>query len=109
GTTIHWAGDEVVAVAAVDEPTAEDAIRLIKVEYQQLQHLVSDTEPPKGGVQEEGPLSMDAIDDMLDNQVPAGQMVSQIQQYGITEKPDEERLNALKGNGATDDVLAAIR
>jgi xanthine dehydrogenase YagR molybdenum-binding subunit len=109
GATIHWAGDEVVAVAAVDEPTAEDAIRVIKVEYQQLPHLVSDAEPPKGDVQEEGPLSMDAIDDMLDNQVPAGQMVSQIQQYGITEKPDEERLNALKGNGATDDVLAAIR
>jgi xanthine dehydrogenase YagR molybdenum-binding subunit len=109
GATIHWAGDEVVAVAAVDEPTAEDAIRVIKVEYQQLPHLVSDAEPPKGDGQEEGPLSMDAIDDMLDNQVPAGQMVSQIQQYGITEKPDEERLNALKGNGATDDVLAAIR
>src|ERR1035437_7053069 len=109
GATIHWAGDEVVAVAAVDEPTAEDAIRVIKVEYQQLPHLVSDAETPKGDVQEEGPLSMDAIDDMLDNQVPAGQMVSQIQQYGITEKPDEDRLNALKGNGATDDVLAAIR
>src|SRR5664279_3637531 len=48
GTTIHWAGDEVVAVAAGHEPTAEDAIRLIKVEYQRLQHLVSDAEPPKG-------------------------------------------------------------
>jgi xanthine dehydrogenase YagR molybdenum-binding subunit len=109
GSNIHWAGDDIVAVAAVDEPTAEDAIRAIKVKFQQLPHLVSDAEPPKGSAQEEGPLSMDAIDDMLDNQVPARQMVSEIQQYGITEKPNEERLNALKGNGATDDVLAAIR
>lgn len=109
GSNIHWAGDDIVAVAAVDEVTAEDAIRAIKVKFQRLPHLVSDAEPPKGSAEEEGPLSMDAIDDMLDNQVPARQMVSEIQQYGITEKPNEERLNALKGNGATDDVLAAIR
>ncbi len=109
GSNIHWAGDDIVAVAAVDEPTAEDAIRAITVKFQRLPHLVSDAEPPKGSAQEEGPLSMDAIDDMLDNQVPARQMVSQIQTYGITEKPDEARLNALKASGATDDVLAAIR
>jgi xanthine dehydrogenase YagR molybdenum-binding subunit len=109
GSNIHWAGDDIVAVAAVDELTAEDAVRAIKVKFQQLPHLVSDAEPPKGSAQEEGPLSMDTIDDMLGNQVPARQMVSQIQQYGITERPDEARLNALKGSGATDDVLAAIR
>ena len=34
GSTIHWAGDEVVGVAAVDEGTAEDAIRAIQVKYQ---------------------------------------------------------------------------
>src|SRR5215470_10871159 len=26
GANIHWAGDEIAVVAAVDEPTAEDAI-----------------------------------------------------------------------------------
>src|SRR5215831_7918367 len=31
GATIHWAGDEVVAIAAVDEASAEDAARAIKV------------------------------------------------------------------------------
>src|SRR5947207_3199984 len=92
GATIHWAGDDVVVVAAVDESTAEDAIRAIKVEYQQLPHLVSDREPPKGAAQEQGPLSVDDIEDMLDNQVPNQQMVSQIQQYGITAKPSEEAL-----------------
>jgi xanthine dehydrogenase YagR molybdenum-binding subunit len=109
GSTIHWEGDEIVAVAATDEPTAEDAIRVIKVAYQQLPHLVSDAEPPKGAAQGQGPLSMDDIDDMLDNQVPSQQMVSQIQQYGITEKADEDTLQGLKADGATDPVLAAIR
>src|SRR5579864_2193961 len=36
GTTAQWAGDDIVAVAAVDESTAEDAVRLIKVAYQKL-------------------------------------------------------------------------
>ena len=40
GSEIQWAGDEIAAVAAVDEQTAEDAVRLIKVEYEQLPHLV---------------------------------------------------------------------
>jgi xanthine dehydrogenase YagR molybdenum-binding subunit len=109
GANIHWAGDEIVAVAAVDEPTAEDAIRAIKVKFQQLPHLVSDAEPPKGSAQEQGPLSMDAIGDMLDNQMPARQMVSDIQKYGITEKPNEDTLKELKEAGATDDVLAALQ
>lgn len=108
-STIHWAGDDVVAVAAVDEPTAEDAIRAIKVEYQALPHLVSDAEPPKGASEEQGPLSMDDIDDMLDNQVPARQMVQQIEQYGITAKPDENTLKGLKEDGAADEVIGAIR
>src|SRR5437588_10924901 len=108
-STIHWAGDEVVAVAAVDEPTAEDAGRAIKVKYQKRSHLVSYAEPPKGAAQAQGPLSMDDIDDMLDNQVPARQMVEQIQQYGITSKPDEGTLKGLQEDGATDEVIKAIR
>src|ERR1700730_7310381 len=36
GSTAAWAGDEIVAVAAVDESIAEDAIRLIKVKYKLL-------------------------------------------------------------------------
>lgn len=42
GTEIQWAGDEVVAVAAVDEPTALDAIRAIRVEYERLPHVVNE-------------------------------------------------------------------
>jgi len=49
GDEILWAGDEVVAVAAVDEPTAEDAIRAIVVEYEKLPHYVLDTDPKAAG------------------------------------------------------------
>lgn len=42
GTEIQWAGDEIVFVAAVDEPTAEDAIRAIKVQYEKLPHFVNE-------------------------------------------------------------------
>ena len=105
GSTIHWAGDDIVAVAAVDEPAAEDAVRAIKVKFQRLPHLVSDAEPPKGSAQEEGPLSIDAIDDMLDNQVPANQMVSTIQRDGLVKKASEDELKMLKADGASDAVL----
>ena len=42
GAEIHWAGDEVVAVAATSEEAAEDALRRIKVEYEVLPHFVMD-------------------------------------------------------------------
>ena len=40
GDEIQWKGDEVAVVAAVTEEIAEDAVRRIKVEYEQLPHLV---------------------------------------------------------------------
>jgi xanthine dehydrogenase YagR molybdenum-binding subunit len=49
GTELFWAGASVVAVAAVDEPTAEDAMRAIKVEYEVLPHLVIDTDVKNAG------------------------------------------------------------
>src|SRR5580704_4686179 len=60
GSTIHWAGDDVVAVAAIDEPTAEDAIRAIKVRYQKLPHFVSDAAMDQSL---RGPLSVDDVND----------------------------------------------
>ena len=109
GANIHWAGDEIAVVAAVDEPTAGDAIRAIKATFQQLPHLVSDAEPPPGSAQEQGPLSLDNIDDMLDNQVPDRQMIEDIQKYGLSEKPTEDGLKELKEDGASEEVLAALR
>src|SRR5450432_400664 len=49
GKEIKWAGDDIVGVAAVDESTAEDAVRAIKVEYEILPHLVIDTDPKNAG------------------------------------------------------------
>jgi len=110
GSTIHWAGDEVVAIAAIDESIADDAARAIKVKYQQLPHFVNDAQrPPEQGAEEQGPLSPDDISDMLDNQVPSAQVASQIQQYGMTEKVDEDTLKELKADGASDDILNAMR
>jgi len=49
GDEIQWAGEEVAVVAAVNEEIAEDAVRRIKVEYEQLPHLVreEDLKRPK--------------------------------------------------------------
>jgi xanthine dehydrogenase YagR molybdenum-binding subunit len=49
GFEIQWAGENIVAVAAVDEPTAEDAMRAIKVKYEILPHLVVDNNPKIAG------------------------------------------------------------
>jgi len=46
---LNWAGASVVALAAIDEPTAEDAMRAIKVEYEVLPHLVIDTDVKNAG------------------------------------------------------------
>ncbi len=40
GKEIQWAGDEIAAVAAESEEVAQDAVRKIKVEYEQLPFLV---------------------------------------------------------------------
>lgn len=47
GTEIRWAGEEIVALAAIDEPTAIDALKAIKVTYEVLPHLVVDDNPKK--------------------------------------------------------------
>jgi xanthine dehydrogenase YagR molybdenum-binding subunit len=49
GAEVRWANAELAAVAAVDEPTAEDAVRAIKVEYERLPHLVIDSDVAKAG------------------------------------------------------------
>jgi xanthine dehydrogenase YagR molybdenum-binding subunit len=109
GTTAQWAGDEIVAVAAVDESTAEDAVRLIRVNYQPMSYLVSDAEPPAGAGEAAGPMSEDDIDDAISNQVPDAQLAQSLQEYGVAFKVDDDFLNDMKGEGASEAVLAAIR
>jgi xanthine dehydrogenase YagR molybdenum-binding subunit len=93
GREIQWAGDPVVAVAAVDEHTAQDAAALIKVQYEQLPHLVIDSkEPPHEIPPDTSPLSQSDLQDMASNQVPEAQVVAAVQQRGITFKPDDAML-----------------
>lgn len=109
GSEIFWAGDEIVAVAAVDEPTAENAARTVQVRYEKLPHLVSDAEPP-GNLPEGGPLGEREIRDMyFTQQVPAAEVVAQIQKNGIDFKPNEELLTQAKQVGMPDAVVDAIR
>jgi xanthine dehydrogenase YagR molybdenum-binding subunit len=49
GAELFWAGASVAAVAAVDEATAEDAARAVKVVYEVLPHLVIDRDPKSAG------------------------------------------------------------
>ncbi len=94
GSEIHWAGDEIVAIAAVDERTAHDAVRAVKVEYQVLPHLVIDAkEPPRNIPPDTSPLSLGDLEDMFSNQVPQGQIVQAIKDRGISFKPDDAPLN----------------
>ncbi|PYX86220.1 MAG: hypothetical protein DMG68_16090 [Acidobacteria bacterium] len=97
GSQIFWQGDEVVAVAAVDERTAEDAVRAIKVQYQKLSHLVG------------GPLSEDDLEDALSNQVPEAQLIDMINKQGVSFKVSENYLKELKGYEVPDSILNALR
>jgi xanthine dehydrogenase YagR molybdenum-binding subunit len=49
GKEVLWAGQEIVALAAETEEQARDAARKVKVEYEVLPHLVSDTTPQAAG------------------------------------------------------------
>lgn len=49
GSEIQWALDEVVGVVAVDEQTAEDALKKIVVKYEKLPHLVNERDLAKAG------------------------------------------------------------
>jgi xanthine dehydrogenase YagR molybdenum-binding subunit len=49
GKEIQWAGDEIVAVAAESEEIAKDALDKIKIEFEQLPHLVHEEDLSKAG------------------------------------------------------------
>jgi xanthine dehydrogenase YagR molybdenum-binding subunit len=99
GSEIHWAGDEIVAIAAVDENTVRDAVRAVKVEYEQLPHLVIDSqEPPRNIPADTSPLSLDDLQDMFSNQVPSAAMLKEIKERGISFKPEDALLDRVPPN-----------
>ena len=110
GKEIHWLGDEIVGIAATSEQAARDAVKLVKVEYEVLPHVVIDeTEPPKELKNDDSPFSQGDIEDMLDNQVPEDEMVKQLMSRGITGRPSEELFKELPGYGVPPAVIKALR
>jgi len=49
GKETNWVGDEIVALAAESEDIAEDALRKIKVEFEELPHLVLEEDLQQAG------------------------------------------------------------
>lgn len=109
GSEIQWAGDDVVVIAAVDEQTATDALRAVKVEYQPLPHFVDDFTEPKDVPEGSGPLERRDLIGMFQNQVPDAQVVQAIQQRGTTFKVSDEMVTQLRDNKISEDVIKALQ
>jgi xanthine dehydrogenase YagR molybdenum-binding subunit len=109
GSEIHWAGDDVVVVAAVDEPTAADAARAIKVEYQPLPFFVDDFTQPKNVAESTGPLSQRDVFQMLNDDAPDDQVVAAIQKRALAFKVTPEMAKRMKDNEVSDEVIKALQ
>lgn len=109
GSEIHWAGDDIVVVAAVDEPTAADAARAIKVEYQPLPFFVDDFSQPKNVAESTGPLTQRDVFQMLNDDAPDEQVVAAIQKRGLAFKVSPEMAKRMKDNEVSDEVIKALQ
>jgi xanthine dehydrogenase YagR molybdenum-binding subunit len=109
GTEIFWAGDEIVGVAAVDERTARDAVRAIKVDYEVLPHFVSDAEPPKNIAPSTGPISQDDFESLEENQVPDDEVIAMLKQRGISFTPEEKWIKGMEGEGVDKKVIETLK
>src|SRR6185437_10502535 len=109
GTEIHWAGDDIVVVAATDEGAAEDALKAVKVEYEPLPHFVDDFTQPKNVPEEHGPMDQEDFITMLRNDAPDPQIISALQTRGITFKPEKRLLDRLRENEVSESVISALQ
>ncbi len=110
GSEIRWAGDDVVVVAAVDEPTATDGARLVQVEYEQLPHFVNDFDEPKDVPEDTGPLGPRDIFNLVDDDNPdIPHALSVIQQRGINFKVTQQMVERMKSNEVPEAVIKAVQ
>jgi xanthine dehydrogenase YagR molybdenum-binding subunit len=109
GTEIHWAGDDIVVVAAVDEPTAADAARAVKVEYEPLPFFIDDFNEPKNVPEGSGPLSVRDLVGMFTNQVPDAQVIQALQQRGISFQVASNMIDQMRQNKVSEDVIKALQ
>jgi xanthine dehydrogenase YagR molybdenum-binding subunit len=109
GSEIHWAGDDIVVIAAVDEPTATDAARAIKVEYQVLSHFVDDFSEPKNVAENTGPLAPRDLFQMFENDVPDEQVIATAQKRGLSFKVTPQMAQRMKDNEVSEEVIKALQ
>jgi len=109
GSEIHWAGDDIAVVAAIDEPTAADAARLIKVEYEVLTHFVDDFAEPKNIAESTAPLTQRDVFQMLNNDAPDEDVIAAVQKRGVTFKVSPELAQRMKDNEVSDAVIKALQ
>jgi xanthine dehydrogenase YagR molybdenum-binding subunit len=109
GSEIHWAGDDVVVVAAVDEPTAADAARTIKVEYEPLPHFVDDFTQPQNVPENKGPLTRRDLLQLFDDEMPEQQFIDTIQKRGLAFKVSPQLIQQLKDDEEPENVIKAIQ
>jgi xanthine dehydrogenase YagR molybdenum-binding subunit len=109
GTEIHWAGDDIVVVAAVDEAAAADAARAIKVEYEPLPYFVDDFKPPENVAEDTGPLALDDVVGMFRNQMPDSQIIDRVQKRGLSFKVEDEMVAQMKQRGTSEAVISTLQ
>lgn len=109
GSEIHWAGDDIVIVAAADERAANDAARMVKVEYQPLPHFVNDFKEPQNVPESTGPLSRRDVMNMLDDEMPDAKIIAKIQERGIAFKVSPQMAAGLKEDEVSDAVINALQ
>src|SRR5579864_4798751 len=106
---IHWAGDDIVIVAAIDEPTAADAAKAVKVEYEPLPFFVDDFTQPKNAVEDTGPLALEDLVNLFRNQVPDQQVIDRVQKRGLSFKPPDQMIDQMRQNHISEAVIAAVQ
>ncbi|HET9365875.1 MAG TPA: molybdopterin cofactor-binding domain-containing protein, partial [Candidatus Angelobacter sp.] len=109
GKEIQWAGDDVVVIAAVDEPSAADAARAVKVEYQPLPHFVDDFTEPKNVAESTDPLTQRDLFQMFNNDASDEQVIAAVQKRGLTFKVSSDLAQRMKENEISDNVIKALQ
>lgn len=115
GKEIQWAGDEIVALAAINEGIAEDALRAIKVQYDVLPHFVDDETEPKNVGEAAGPLGLDELITRLSTPVGGQYAVSQsqvaeiVRTRGISFEVTPELVARMRENGVGEDLIKALQ
>src|SRR5216684_3200385 len=109
GSEIHWAGDDLVVVAAVDEATAADAARAVKITYEPLPHFVDDQKQPGNVAEDTSPLSQSDLIGMFINQVPEAQVVERIKSRSVSFKVDPGMIEQMRQNHISENVISALQ